>query len=263
VNSRRVEAAGAALVAAIGLLAFAPGRADAAIEVGETFTPSGGAAACGGDRTWLQYPAPSDGVITAWRFQADGAPPQLKFKLGRATATPNQFTIIGESDLKTPVAGQLNTYPIRLPVLAGDLIGFYTATMGDCLRGGGSPPTLFARLGEATVNSSTTFTPSSGLQLDVSVLLEPTPETSITRHPKGKTRKRKTRFAFTSSEPGSTFECSLDGKPFAPCASPDIFKVKRGKHRFAVRARGPAGNADPTPASDRWRVTKKRAKAKL
>jgi hypothetical protein len=253
-----------ALFSCVGLIGLAaPGGASAATGLGQTFTPTGGAAACGDNRTWLEYAAPSDGTITSWSFQADGAPPQLKFKVGRPTGNPNQFTIVGESNLKIPVAGQLNSYTAQIPVLAGDLIGFYTATMGGCLRGGTTAPTVFQRMaGEATLDGTFAFAPDPAFQLDLSAVFEPTPvtttpETSITRRPKGKTRKRKARFEFASSEPASSFECSLDGKPFTPCVSPDIFRVKRGKHGFAVRAVGPGGNADQTPATVRWKVRKK------
>jgi Ca2+-binding RTX toxin-like protein len=82
------------------------------------------------------------------------------------------------------------------------------------------------------------------------------PETTIGAGPKRKTRKRKATIAFSSSEPGSRFECSLDGKPFAPCESPFTKKVKPRRHTFQVRATDQAGNTDPTPALIRWRVTR-------
>jgi hypothetical protein len=34
--------------------------------------------------------------------------------------------------------------------------------------------------------------------------------------------------------------------------------VKRGRHRFAVRAADTAGNLDATPATDSWKVKKTR-----
>jgi hypothetical protein len=81
------------------------------------------------------------------------------------------------------------------------------------------------------------------------------PETTIGKHPKKKTRKRKATIEFSSSEPGSRFECSLDGKPFALCQSPLTKKVKPRRHSLQVRAIDQAGNTDPTPALIRWRVT--------
>jgi Beta-propeller repeat len=87
------------------------------------------------------------------------------------------------------------------------------------------------------------------------------PETLITKGPKRKTKRRNASFGFISTEPGSSFECSLDGKAtFKPCASPLELRVKRGKHSFQVQATDPAGNVDATPATDDWKVKKKRKK---
>jgi len=86
------------------------------------------------------------------------------------------------------------------------------------------------------------------------------PDTTITGHPKDKTKKKTASFEFTSSEPGSTFECKLDDGSFEPCSSPKEYKVKKGKHTFAVRAKDGAGNLDPTPATDSWKVKKRRKK---
>jgi Ca2+-binding RTX toxin-like protein len=85
------------------------------------------------------------------------------------------------------------------------------------------------------------------------------PETTIVSHPKAKTRARKASFAFSSSEAGSTFVCSLDGRPFAQCSSPfATLKLKLGKHRFQVLATDAAGNRDQTPATFLWKVTKRK-----
>jgi hypothetical protein len=86
------------------------------------------------------------------------------------------------------------------------------------------------------------------------------PDTQIIKRPKDKTKKKTATFEFSSTEPGSTFECSLDGGPFTPCSSPDTLKVKKGKHGFMVRSRDAAGNVDPTPATDGWKVKKKKKK---
>jgi hypothetical protein len=94
------------------------------------------------------------------------------------------------------------------------------------------------------------------------------PETTITSGPpnKVKTKKKKAKasFGFASSEPGSSFQCSVDGAPFTPCVSPNTFKVeakkKTRKHEFDVRATDPAGNTDPTPAEDDWKVKRKKKK---
>jgi len=89
------------------------------------------------------------------------------------------------------------------------------------------------------------------------------PDTQITAGPKDKTKRKTATFAFTSTEPGSTFNCILDGKQeFKPCTSPITVKVKKGKHSFEVKATDMAGNVDPSPATDAWKVKKKKKKKK-
>jgi hypothetical protein len=73
------------------------------------------------------------------------------------------------------------------------------------------------------------------------------PDTTITGGKK-KTTKPRVKISFTSTEPGSTFQCAIDEKAFAPCTSPKKQKIKPGKHVFFVRAVDAAGNTDPTPA---------------
>ena len=83
------------------------------------------------------------------------------------------------------------------------------------------------------------------------------PDTMIVHRPKSKTKKRRARFAFTSSEPFSSFECKLDKRGFKPCASPRSYGrqlLKPGKHSFRVRALDEPGNTDPTPARARWKI---------
>jgi hypothetical protein len=85
------------------------------------------------------------------------------------------------------------------------------------------------------------------------------PETTITKGPKKKTKKKQVTFEFAADEAGSSFECSLDGKGFAPCQSPATRKArKRRKHSFEVRATDEAGNTDPTPDRHTWKRKKKR-----
>ena len=81
------------------------------------------------------------------------------------------------------------------------------------------------------------------------------PDTAITKGPKKKTTKRRPKFKFTSTQAGSTFQCQLDKRPFAPCASPfKPPKLRIGKHVLKVRAIGPTGVADPAPAVRKFRV---------
>ena len=83
------------------------------------------------------------------------------------------------------------------------------------------------------------------------------PKTKITKRAPNRTHKQKVKFKFKSSEPNSTFKCKRDEKRFKPCGSPTKLKrLKRGKHQFKVRAIDAAGNTDPTPAKDKFKVLK-------
>ena len=74
---------------------------------------------------------------------------------------------------------------------------------------------------------------------------------TITKQPKKKlgTRKRKrnVRVGFKSDEPGSTFECKINGAAFKPCDRPFKVKLKAkpgkgAKYKIQIRGTDPAGN---------------------
>src|SRR5207253_10465253 len=77
------------------------------------------------------------------------------------------------------------------------------------------------------------------------------PETTIVGKPADPSNAATPAFTFTSSEPGSSFECRIDGGSFAPCTSPhSVGGLTDNAHTFEVRATDAAGNTDPTP--DLW-----------
>jgi hypothetical protein len=81
------------------------------------------------------------------------------------------------------------------------------------------------------------------------------PQTSITNGPKPLDNSTTASFTFTSSDPGSTFECNLDGTGFAACSPPQTYtNLSQGAHTLSVRATDPAGNVDPSPATASWTI---------
>lgn len=82
------------------------------------------------------------------------------------------------------------------------------------------------------------------------------PDTQILLAPTDPSGSADAFFAYGSTEPGSSFECELDGSGFAPC--PEQGKgygpLANGPHTFAVRAIDRAGNTDSVPATHAWRV---------
>jgi hypothetical protein len=85
---------------------------------------------------------------------------------------------------------------------------------------------------------------------DASTVVDTTaPETTIDSGPAGPTNDSTPTFAFSSSEPGSSFQCRIDAAGFAPCSSPlTTAPLADGPHSFEVRATDKAANADQSPA---------------
>ena len=85
------------------------------------------------------------------------------------------------------------------------------------------------------------------------------PDTSIAG--KKKQKLKKVHFTLSATEAGSSFECKLDDGAFKPCVADYRPKrVKKGRHTLVVQATDAAGNTDKTPASKRFKVTKKKRK---
>jgi hypothetical protein len=91
--------------------------------------------------------------------------------------------------------------------------------------------------------------------LDAALPVIGCPQTTITKHPRKKTRKRRAVFEFKASASPATFECKLDSKPYVDCISPFSKRVRPGRHTFRVRATV-EGLTDPTPASFSWKVVR-------
>jgi hypothetical protein len=166
------------VVLAAGLIGLAiPASASAATQIGQTFEPNAGQSGFTHLQTGSpggQYAAPFAGVITSWSHRAHPSQlsvPELKFKVARP-AGGNNYMIVGEEGPRTPTAGMLNTYPARISVEAGDVIGFYQE-MGAATRSESGYATQSIS-GDAPPGSTATFgAPETPRQLDVSATLEP------------------------------------------------------------------------------------------
>ena len=96
------------------------------------------------------------------------------------------------------------------------------------------------------------FTIDSGPGADTTA-----PETAITRGPNGKTHDRTPRFRFRADEP-ATFECRLDRRRWRSCSSPRTYAHQAlGRHKFKVRATDLAGNVEPQPAKQRFKLARR------
>lgn len=238
--------------------------------------------------------SPLDGVVVRWRARRGQGPGLLPadtitLRVLRPAGTANEFTAVRTSDAQPVPAGNsdpisVREFPTSLPIKSGDRVGLGTTT--------GSFPNVeipgagyLVRINALADGQTATF--AAGGFASRAVLINadiepdadgdgfgdesqdqcPTdpseqgdctpPDTKITTGAPKKTKKRKVKFRFKSSEPDSSFQCKLDKKPFKPCKSPRRYKrLKRGKHKFKVRAIDAAGNTDPSPAKDKFRVAR-------
>jgi hypothetical protein len=76
------------------------------------------------------------------------------------------------------------------------------------------------------------------------------PETTITSKPSDPSSSPVAAFSYSSNEPGSSFQCKLDGGNFNSCPPTGISYsgLAEGAHAFQVRAVDSSSNVDPSPA---------------
>lgn len=132
------------------------------------------------------------------------------------------------------------------------------------LRDGESPITSATGCEPATLSSDalgagfTCTATSAGGTREQSVTVRRdtvAPETRFLHTPGNAPRSTSALFEFDASDATSGvagYECSLDGEPYARCASRLTFTVPIGAHSFRVRAYDQAGHRDPTPATHDW-----------
>jgi uncharacterized repeat protein (TIGR01451 family) len=163
--------------------------------VGQVFTPSRSRPCmsptlCGdylqlGVATGQRYSVPFDGVITSWSFQADASPPVSPTTLIVARGCcdiRNFYTTVAATQASSVTANELNSFPARIPVRSGDMIGLSTGDgdfywyvgdtedqLADGPRGAG--------VGGSASYSAQQFEDENGLpggsRLDVSAQVEP------------------------------------------------------------------------------------------
>jgi hypothetical protein len=97
----------------------------------------------------------------------------------------------------------------------------------------------------------------NAVPIDAAVCDVTGPTASVDDGPSGATSDPTPAFAFSSNEPGSTFECRVDSAAFAACSGPGdahtTDSLADGPHTFEVRATDAVGNTGP-PASRAFTV---------
>jgi hypothetical protein len=226
------------------------------------------------------YATPFAGVITSFSYGANAAAGQVRAVVVVPGAT-GHFTVVGKTALQTVTPNVTNTFPTRVAVPAGALLGGQvTAGPMLCAEAGGAGDAI--SYGVFNPDASNDFAPSASgpYRWNIAAVIEsdvdhdgygdatqdacpesattqaacPAPDTIVTTKPSRRTNDQFVKIKFRSTFPGSTFMCSLDGKAFKTCSSPYEKRLGFGNHKLKIQAISPAGIADPTPAKVRFRI---------
>jgi hypothetical protein len=168
------------------------------------------------------HPAdPSPGASASFTFHSSELNSTFQCSLVKG-AEPDSFSACSSGKTYTKLADGSYTFKVRATDRAGNQ---------------GSPAVF-----EWTVNNSLADTTP--------------PETTIVSKPPDPSESSTASFTYESNEPGSSFECKLDGAGFASCPATGIAYtgLAGGPHTFQVRAIDPSGNVDLTPAGYSFEV---------
>jgi subtilisin-like proprotein convertase family protein len=214
------------------------------------FVPAGRSISIGDVTVTEGNSGSANASLTVTAAPATGDP--VTFGYSTADGTANQPADYAQASGSKTIAGGASTTTIDVPV-NGDVVDesdeIFTVNLSNASGGN----TIGDGSGQVTISDDDTPGGGGGGNADTTP-----PETTIDAGPPAKTKKKRARFAFHSSEAPAAFRCKLDDGGFAACTSTATFTVKKGKHTFQVRAIDASSNVDPTPASDSWKVKKGR-----
>jgi hypothetical protein len=92
----------------------------------------------------------------------------------------------------------------------------------------------------------------------------PAPAPTITHAPVRLTRSMTARVSFAGGPGVSSFQCSLDGAGWKPCAAPFVARTTRqGAHTLSVRSVSADGTVSAASAHTRWVVDRTRPRSRI
>jgi hypothetical protein len=172
--------------------------------------------------------------------------------VGQTSATLNG-TVSANSSSTTVTFGYglTNAYGTNVPAAQSPLPGSASGAAVSVAISGLTCNTLYHF--HVVANNGTGGNIEGGdLTFTTAACSSPPPTTTITGGPSNPSNVANPQFTFTSSQPGSTFQCRLDGDATHACSSPTTVHVGNGIHTFTVHAIGPGGSVDPVGASFTW-----------
>jgi hypothetical protein len=170
--SSKVRIGVASMLATLGCLALGVSGAGAQVTVGQTVQAPYTLVPCADEDVvpisvaeGTGYAMPTTGVLTSWSTNAGPASGQVMGlrvyrPLGELT-----FQIVGEDGPRPLLAGQRNTFPVAIPVQAGDVLGVFVPSDGnaECLFGQTGFEADFYRYDQSNPPNGAVFSFSPGL----------------------------------------------------------------------------------------------------
>ena len=184
-NVLRKAVTGCALAGAGLLLAAVPaGSALASTTVGQTGPPVTDSGWLGGaELVETSAAMPSAGLVTSLNTQA-GSCPQFTGTYNLQVLRPlggGQYQVLGDTGHHSdPCDGQLHSYPVSIPVQAGDVIGAYVVSEWQGLLSFTGGTTNVNFVPEPAVGDTITFNSSGPEIMDESATLESASDTAVT-----------------------------------------------------------------------------------
>jgi hypothetical protein len=121
----------------------------------------------------LPITAPMSGVITKATFNVPSVPTVPTFiKTMRATGNPNEYAVISQSASIGVNTGN-NTYDVRLPVTAGDLLGISSTLGALACNTANAGDIIGTAAGNIGVGQAATFTPVPSTAISAVATVEP------------------------------------------------------------------------------------------
>jgi hypothetical protein len=241
-------------MAAVALTASAS-TATASVTIGQ-LAPSPATNVCNALRDRVQptvtsgagYVVPSTGGVTNWRLRSwshnagAGVGQMLGMKVFRKIANPANYAVVAHDGPRALTSSALNTFPVNIPVQAGDVLGSFQTTAASvaCSFTAVGDSYLFND-GSLADGASAPFTPTSDLRLNMAAEVTPTNSFAV-RTVKRSRKKGTATFALVVPNPGTV---AVEGKGVkrgeATADAAGDFKVKiraKGKKRHALSTRG-------------------------
>jgi hypothetical protein len=237
-----------------------------------------GTSMCTNGYVWFQafmdpvnptYRVPFAGVVTSVSHFANAGSGRIQAVFLVPTATDFVYTVSHKTSALSLTPNQLNTFPVRIPVQAGEFLALRTVDLNvRCIAPGGTIDQITAA---PVADSSSTFGPPTLSNLhqfvNISAVVEPdldgdgygdvsqdgcpqlstvhdpcpAPVTTIKKAPKKRITGHRVKIKFTSNVAGSTFGCSVDGRAFKTCRSPFKGSFLLGTHTVRIQATSPVG----------------------